>query len=475
MSESDSRRSVQGQTDSVHPHFDASRSPDPKNLTAAIGRVSAGGQSSGGSSNTAAIVWGAIATVLFYLIVPWIPGTTEFVNRYFCGHPVEYACTAMCFIGIAILWGKLRALPAEFASLKAVAAFAEEPHDDNTQSDARSFLSHVEQWRERLSAKFRGTVVARRLNESLRYAHGRQEGGLEEHLRYLADLANDRLHQSFSLLRTIAWAIPILGFLGTVLGITIAIANVTPEQLDSSLPEVTAGLAIAFDTTAQALAMSLALVFGAFLVERGEQAILNDVEQFGIEHLLNRLTPAAEDSNQDSSRSVMVWTDSVLQQQTQIWSRRLIDLQEVWAGTMSAQANKLCAALDQETESTLQVHRDSVARTQEAYSDVLRQSTDAIVRQFQQSLNGFSVRVDAWQNAIQASSLAAAQQSEELHRFGRTLLQLTESEERLSQMQALLNDNLQSIQVVETLEQTVNSLNAAVHVLTAKTQFRSAA
>ena len=66
----------------------------------------------------------------------------------------------------------------------------------------------------------------------------------------------------------------------------MAIANVTPEQLDSSLPEVTAGLAVAFDTTAQALTMSMLLVFATFLVERGEQSILNDVEQFGIDSLV---------------------------------------------------------------------------------------------------------------------------------------------------------------------------------------------
>ncbi|MEI2659369.1 MAG: MotA/TolQ/ExbB proton channel family protein [Bifidobacterium adolescentis] len=52
------------------------------------------------------------------------------------------------------------------------------------------------------------------------------------------------------LIRTITWAVPILGFLGTVIGITMAIANITPDQLESSLGEVTAGLAVAFDTTA---------------------------------------------------------------------------------------------------------------------------------------------------------------------------------------------------------------------------------
>lgn len=91
--------------------------------------------------------------------------------------------------------------------------------------------------------------------------------------------------QSFQLIRTVTWAVPIMGFLGTVIGITMAIANVTPEQLDSSLPEVTSGLAVAFDTTAQALGMSMVLVFGTFVIERAEQSVLNELEEFGINAL----------------------------------------------------------------------------------------------------------------------------------------------------------------------------------------------
>lgn len=83
--------------------------------------------------------------------------------------------------------------------------------------------------------------------------------------------------------------------------------------------------------------------------------------------------------------------------------------------------------------------------------------------------------MDAWQNAMQATTLSSAGQTEELHRLGRTLLQMTESEERLIQLQDQLNKNLQTLQVVETLEQTVNSLNAAVSVLTAKTALRAVA
>ena len=52
---------------------------------------------------------------------------------------------------------------------------------------------------------------------------------------------------------------------------------------------------------------------------------------------------------------------------------------------------------------------------------------------------------------------------------------MTEAEERLTTLQKQLNENLQAVQLADTMEQSANSLTAAVHVLTAKTQLRAAA
>ena len=66
----------------------------------------------------------------------------------------------------------------------------------------------------------------------------------------------------------------------------MSIANITPDQLESSLGQVTAGLAVAFDTTALSLALSMILVFATYLVERQEQGILDSVEDFAMQKLL---------------------------------------------------------------------------------------------------------------------------------------------------------------------------------------------
>lgn len=388
---------------------------------------------------------------------------SEFFQRYFCGHPLEYVSTAMFFIGMSILVIKYWRLKAESAALTTAESF-------RTADDAKQ---NLETWSNRLHKSFQATQIHRRIQETLQYLKGSRRAGLEEHLRYLAELASDRLHQTYATIRTITWAIPILGFLGTVIGITMAIANVTPEQLDTSLGTVTRGLSVAFDTTALALGMSIVLVFASFVVERSEQKILSDVEQFGIEVLLPWFGADAG-SESDSARSPQ--NAALLSaHQPEVWAEQLAEIRSVWTDVLQRHAVDLGEAINAELQQTLQLHREGCADARDVYASALQQSSEAIVDRVDRIVTVFEERVSAWQGALQVSSQASAQQSEALHELGATLLRLTESGSEIAHLQQQLNENLQALQVAETMERTANSLTAAVHVLTAKTSARQVA
>ena len=424
---------------------------------------------------------GIAVTVVFYLVAPpiatYFRGGPEFVYRYFCSHPIEYVTSGLFFVGMAILAAKWKQLPTDRAvisSVKELASTAQWVPTDAGSGAVQSLTawqaaSHRDVWR--------STSMWHRVQDVLHYVNAGRNDGLEDHLKYLADLSVDRLIQSFSLIRTVTWAVPIMGFLGTVVGITLAIANVTPEQLDSSLPEVTAGLAVAFDTTAQALTMSMLLVFATYLVERDEQAILNDVEQFGIDSLVPFISKSDAVAAEPASGlpALANWTAEILTQQTDSWNRHLTAMQSGWAETLNYQTDSLAQALSDETTATLQSHRHASDTARDQYAATLQQSSQMFIQQMQQTLTTFVDRVDLWQNAMRESSLASAGQAEELHRLGRTMLQLTEAEQKLVQLQESLNENLQTLQMVATLEQTVQSLNAAVSILTSKSYMRAAA
>lgn len=93
-------------------------------------------------------------------------------------------------------------------------------------------------------------------------------------------------HSSYGMIGFLAWAIPILGFLGTVLGISLSVSELgrimvsreNTSQISAALGEAIAPLGIAFDTTLVALSFSLLLVFGQTLVQRWETKILQSLE-----------------------------------------------------------------------------------------------------------------------------------------------------------------------------------------------------
>lgn len=431
------------------------------------------------SATMLGMIGGLGVTIVFYIVAPFaakpFAGGEEFVQRYFCGHPLEYITSAIFFVGMGILAAKFWRLPAERSALKAVSLLAHDQRWSHGKSNAATVTATLEAWQSNPeNSRFLGTFIQQRLHAVLHYVTRRPNAGPEDHLKYLADLASDRLIQSYSLVRTVTWAVPIMGFLGTVVGITMAIANVTPEQLDSSLPEVTSGLAVAFDTTAQALGMSMILVFSTFVIERSEQSLLNETEQFGIDSLLPCLSHESV-KTEETNPAIAEWTMQLLARQSEFWNQQFAALQNDWQQTLSRQTSTLAQALSEETQATLQQHRDTLGEARDQYATALQQSSQLLTTQLQASMNQFVQKVDAWQSAMQTTSLAAAGQAEELHKLGRTMLQLTESEQRLTHLQDQLNQNLQTLQIVETLEQTVNSLNAAVAVLTAKTSLRAVA
>ncbi len=96
---------------------------------------------------------------------------------------------------------------------------------------------------------------------------------------------------SFSLSRFMVWAIPILGFIGTVWGISNGIAHFSDamtstssvtdvsSMLKDNLPLVTNSLATAFDTTLLALLLSVPLMMVMIWLEKREEAYLIQLDQ----------------------------------------------------------------------------------------------------------------------------------------------------------------------------------------------------
>lgn len=471
-----------------------------------------------GSLLKSGILWGGLATLAFYVVIPYIPVYRDLVERYFCGHPTEYMLAGLFFVGMAILLGKAIGT---WAEKRALACGLLDDPELTAAPDLAARASLAEKKLDALPASLQGTVLVGRIRDACQQVRSRNSGaGLNDHLKYLADVAADRLHAGYALVRTITWAVPILGFLGTVIGITLAISNLTPEQLESSLNAVTGGLGVAFDTTALALTLSVVLVFTSFVVERAEQRILVRVEDIGVRRIAALFPDTVAESHPladaelQAAQTLISQTDALIRRQTELWNEALESTRGKWLEVMQAQKQDFDATLRNGMQATLDDHwqqlaearvdflsafktasetlHETMADSRAAQRDMQREFGDQFgllwhnvqgemrslhddqrqhLRQFTSEL---ADRVAGWQEQLQESTASSRGQIEELKQQGQLLLQLSAQEERLAQLQQRLTDNLNALRETESFEETLHSLTAAVHLLTARAHSRAA-
>lgn len=101
------------------------------------------------------------------------------------------------------------------------------------------------------------------------------------------ELIAHRVDLNYAFSRYLAWVIPTIGFIGTVVGIAMALQQIDPDAPD--LRQLTASLGVAFYTTLVALVHSAFLVLGLQLIQAREEWSVNAAGQYVLKNLVNRL------------------------------------------------------------------------------------------------------------------------------------------------------------------------------------------
>jgi len=91
--------------------------------------------------------------------------------------------------------------------------------------------------------------------------------------------AADELDSDLSLVRYITWAIPSVGFIGTVRGIGDALAQ-ADDALKGDLAGVTSSLGLAFNSTLVALVLSIILMFFMHLIQSRQEHLIQDFQEY---------------------------------------------------------------------------------------------------------------------------------------------------------------------------------------------------
>jgi len=161
----------------------------------------------------------------------------------------------------------------------------------------------------------RESFLPQRLIRALRHFQARRRVvEVVEFLSVESRADESRIDASYGLIRVFIWVVPTLGFIGTVIGIGVAVGGFSTtlesasslEGMRDSIGAVTGGLGVAFDTTLVALVMSILIMFPSSALQRQEESFLSEVDDYCAEHLVRRLADPPDATHAEAALEALV-------------------------------------------------------------------------------------------------------------------------------------------------------------------------
>jgi biopolymer transport protein ExbB/TolQ len=400
-------------------------------------------------------LWGVALTVVYYLCLFRGIIQSESLVRYTAGHPVEIVEVGLFVVGLMYLVARARNLFRQFANIDVI-RLPVTASSGQISEDAGQLLATLKR-----QPMVTQTYVGRRLISVLETVQRRNStDGLDEELKYLSDIDASRAYEAYALVRIIIWATPMLGFLGTVMGITLALGELSPEMLVNSpnqaMEGLLAGLSIAFDTTAIALIFSMILMFVQFLCNQAETNLLAVVDRRVQEEVARRFARSTSPREphfktiEEMGRSVIQATDTLVRRQSEVWQSALQTALDHWTQLVDSTSEKLDRSLSNALQRSTHEHSTRMAQ---AEIEASRRAGD------------YWIKI---QESVIETARVLRQQQSEMSRQSDLLNRIVAGSSQIAGLESSLNHNLQALAGAKNFEDTVMSLSAAIHLLNSR-------
>lgn len=236
-------------------------------------------------------------TFAFYAVVlfgakAWQP-TQHFAKIFLERGPTQYVTTGFFFWALALLWMKSRKIKFQQKAFHLPILPADPSFCLNPET-ARTVLHQMHE----LVDNPMNFAVLNRMERALSNMDNMgNTADMTAILKIQAENDESQVASSYGFIQGLMWAIPVLGFIGTVLGLGQAIGafGMTLQQdgdlagIKESLTFVTGGLSTAFDTTLVALVMALILQLLVSLLQGNESNWLDSCNEYCSRKLAGRL------------------------------------------------------------------------------------------------------------------------------------------------------------------------------------------
>ena len=245
------------------------------------------------------LICGGILCVLFYLPLMFFQGKHWMVDMFFHGGDANrssipyYTVFLGCWV-LATLLIKLQKLHVQRKALE-LQLLPDDPAFVLTCATAKTILEKMNM---QVACPRDFVLLDRILRALMNLKNLGNVSAVAECLNTQAQNDEDYLSGSYITLKGFIWAIPVLGFIGTVLGLSEAIGGFgtvvksgvdDPKELISALGNVTGGLSTAFETTLIALVIALICQLLMTLVLNKEEHFLDECSDYCHRCLISKI------------------------------------------------------------------------------------------------------------------------------------------------------------------------------------------
>ncbi|MGI9457443.1 MAG: MotA/TolQ/ExbB proton channel family protein [Aeoliella sp.] len=310
------------------------------------------------------LVWGGMACMLMYAALNQGLINSTLLDRYLLGHPIEIATACLFFIAMAALAIRALGLTPQFLALDRK-LLEPAPAGGQPVEDAPRLLDQLAS----VPQLYQQSYLVERLAGAIDYVRRKDSAeSLEKHLHHLEEVDLDRMASGYSLTKVIVWAVPSLGFLGTVWGIAQAISHLSfdGDTIVQSLKQVIVPLSFAFDTTTLSLALLFPIMFAWFAVEKIETQLLQRVDQRTEQELIGRFFEFGSSNDPQvaavrrMSEQVVRTVEAMSTNQGQVLHDTIEESHRHWTNIAMTTGKLLDESLQATLASSLEQHAESI-------------------------------------------------------------------------------------------------------------------
>ncbi|NIL98833.1 MAG: hypothetical protein GTO53_12900 [Planctomycetales bacterium] len=240
----------------------------------------------------------AAAVLIFALLYPLHLGGVRLGSMFWDSLGINFPTTLLMCWSFAILALKARQLSRQKSAMM-LDLLPTELSAEITLDKLDSFVSHILS----LPGEARQSILVNRVLRGIEHFRVRKSAAeTVTMMESQSAIDASNVASSYTIVKVFIWAMPILGFIGTVMGVSSAVSGLSStlenasdvSAVTESMKGVFGGLGTAFDTTLLALIMSLMVKIPTSTLQKNEDGLVTVADEYCNENLLRRLNDGRE-------------------------------------------------------------------------------------------------------------------------------------------------------------------------------------